>query len=250
MERIMYEKHVFISITSSLRAENIAVLEQTARAVRTLIGVTRTWAGPEASQVDESMRDACPWKVDGHQIGFVDRLGVGIDRTMLLQAFAVAKVLGPKRFEDDDIWDTLLRSWLWTGPSWDIGSPTNVSSIFYDSLRDARSFAGHKGVMKSCAAVVFGNDRIRRLSNRAKADQLDIHSLIAELEVCLLARFILDSSVAGASTDIVEWCDSFRQTLGVASTTSGSMTSVDDTLDREGFVRSQEGLLDTNALWE
>jgi hypothetical protein len=228
----------------------MAVLEQTSREGRAVIGVTQTWAGPEATHVDEAMREACPWNGDGRQKGFVDRVGIGVDRTMLLQAFAVVKVLGRERLEGDDIWDPLLRSWLWTGPSWHVGSPSNVSKIFYDSLRNVRSFAGHKGVIKSCMGVVYGNDRIRRLTNRARAGQLDIYSLIAELEVCFLARFILDSSVAGASIDKHEWCDSFRQTVGSASPTSCGVTIADYALDSDESVRSQEELLDANVPWE
>lgn len=241
MGSIMYEKRVFTSIASALQADSMAALEQTSREGRALLGVTRTWAGPEATSVDESMREACPWNGDGREEGLVDRVGIGVDRTTLLQAFAVVKVLGRKRFGGDDMWDSLLCSWLWTGPSWRVGSSLNVSKIFYDSLLNVRSFAGHKGVIKSCIGVVYGNDRIRRLANRARAGQLDIDSLIAELEVCFLARFILDSSVAGAPTDRDEWCDSIRQAVGSVSHTTSSATSADYALGLEDSVRRPRG---------
>jgi len=216
----MYEKLIFTSIASALRAEDMAAFEQTSTEPRAMIGVTRTWAGQGAANTDEAMREACPWKEVDSQEGFVDQVGANSGTATVLRAFAEAKGLDPAHFANDDIWNSLPRSWMRAGPSWEVGSSLNVSYVFYDSLRTMLSFAGHKGVIKSCAEVVHGNDRINRLANQAKAGRLDIYSLIAELEVCLVARFILDSSVVGASIDKEKWCDSFRQTLGIASPSS------------------------------
>lgn len=248
MESVVDEKLIFTSIASALQAEDMAAFGQTSTEPRAMIGVTRTWAGLGAANIDEAMREACPWKEDDSQESFVDRVGASSGTAAVLQVFAVAKGLDPGHFANSSIWNSLPRSWMWTGPSWDVGSSLNVSYIFYDSLRTMFSFAGHKGVIKSCAEVAYGSGRIRRLAIQAKAGQLDIYSLIAELEICLVARFILDSSVVGASIDKEEWCDSLRQALGSASLhidgyAPSDVSSVDS-------APSQEELLDINEQWE
>merc|ERR1712070_271328 len=142
----MYEKLIFTSIASALRAEDMAALEQAATEPRAMIGVTRTWAGLGAVNADEAMREACPWKdvdsQEGFVEGFVDRVGANSGTATVLQAFAVTKGLDPAHFTNDDTWSSLPRSWMWTGPSWNVGSSLNVSYVFYDSLRTMRSFAG------------------------------------------------------------------------------------------------------------
>jgi hypothetical protein len=248
MESVMDEKLIFTSIASALQAEDMAAFEQTSTESRAMIGMTRTWVGPGAAHIDEAMREACPWKADDSQESFVDRVGAISGTATVLQAFAVAKGLDPGRFAKSGIWNSLPRSWMWTGLSWVVGSSLNVSYIFYDSLRTMFSFAGHKGLIKSCAEVAYGHGRIRRLAIQAKAGQLDIYSLIAELEICLAARFILDSSVVGASIDKEEWCDNLRQALGTDSPCSGDHAPSD--VSSVGSTLSQEELLDINEQWE
>jgi len=265
MESTMHEKLIFTSIASALRAEDIAAFEQTSTELRAMIEVTRTWAGPEAANIDEAMREACPWKQGDYQEGFVVRMRATFGKAAVLQAFAVAKGFDPGHFLNDGTWSSLSSSLIWGGShSFDNGSPLNVADVFYDSLRTIRSFAGHKGVIKNCAEVVHGNGRIRRLANQAKAGRLDIRSLIAQLEVCLVARFILDNSVVGASIDKVEWCDNFRHSSGIAYL-SPSLTPSDyapsavyapgsapsiGSASSVGSAPSQEELLDINEQWE
>jgi len=252
MESIMHEKLIFTSIASALRAEDIAAFEQTSTEPRAMIEVTRTWAGPGAANIDEAMREACPWKdvdsQEGFVEGFVDRVGASSGTAAVLQAFAVAKGLDPGHFTNSGIWNSLPRSWMWTGLSWDVGSSLNVLYAFFDSLRTMFSFAGHKGLIKSCAEVAYGHGRIRRLAIQAQAAQLDIYSVIAELEICLAARFILDSSVVGASIDKEEWCDNLRQALGTDSPCSGDHAPSD--ISSVGSILSEEELLDINEQWE
>ncbi|CAK0832593.1 unnamed protein product [Prorocentrum cordatum] len=239
MGLMIFEKIIFTTIASALQADTMAAFEQTSTEARDLIGATRTWAGREAANVNESMREACPWNEDGsfEDEYFVYRVVLSTRRAAVLQAFAVAKGLDLSHFENDGTWNFIPRSWSWTASY--VPACLIPASVFYDSLCTLASLAGHKGIIKACLGVVNGTARMRRLATQAKAGRLDTFSLIAELEVCLVARFILDSSVGDISTCKEEWCDRFRRTDGFDPLYSDS--SAEDSLSVSSEVEGLPG---------